>query len=240
MSDTDAVKEEGERDEVRLVVRGTEYWDTYTPKRDEVVDLAAIADEKMAHVLTFMIYVLYAPFPLVWFAPILGVAANYITRRKAYQPLYASHYRWQMRTFWFMSMWMMLALPISLIYAHILGYTLLSPIEYQESLIGWLPVIFVLCWYYYRMIVGVYGLLFRKEMYTFPPEAPEKAKGDDAEDPYGTDDDRYGRKDSDEVENPVESARPDVLALPAEIARLEGPPEAENADGTESRKASGE
>ena len=71
---------------------------------DPPVDMPA---DKLASIrqLTMVCYVLYA---LSWFTGITGLVAiivNYIKREDTAGTIYASHFTWQIRTFWWGLLW---------------------------------------------------------------------------------------------------------------------------------------
>ncbi|WP_200955215.1 hypothetical protein [Pelomonas sp. Root1237] len=71
-----------------------------------VLDVAAPA-EKLASLkqLTMVIYVLYALSAFTGFTGIVAIIINYIKREDAAGTLYASHFTWQIRTFWWSLVW---------------------------------------------------------------------------------------------------------------------------------------
>ncbi|WP_200960205.1 hypothetical protein [Pelomonas sp. Root1217] len=71
-----------------------------------VLDVAAPV-EKLASLkqLTMVIYVLYALSAFTGFTGIVAIIINYIKREDAAGTLYASHFTWQIRTFWWSLVW---------------------------------------------------------------------------------------------------------------------------------------
>jgi uncharacterized membrane protein len=71
-----------------------------------VLDAVAPA-EKLASLkqLTMVIYVLYALSAFTGFTGIVAIIINYIKREDAAGTLYASHFTWQIRTFWWSLVW---------------------------------------------------------------------------------------------------------------------------------------
>lgn len=55
--------------------------------------------------ITHVIYGLYAGSLLVGFTYIVAIILNYVKRDDVVGTLYESHFRWQMRTFWFSLLW---------------------------------------------------------------------------------------------------------------------------------------
>jgi len=81
---------------------------------------------------------------------ILAVILNYLKRSEVRGTLLDSHFRWQIRTFWFAFLWVMLALVLAI------------------SVVG-LPMAIVLAllsglWIFYRVVRGWLNLLDRKAM----------------------------------------------------------------------------
>jgi len=55
--------------------------------------------------LTLVIYILYALSAFVGITAIVAIIVNYVKRDDARGTLYESHFRWQIRTFWFGLLW---------------------------------------------------------------------------------------------------------------------------------------
>jgi uncharacterized membrane protein len=99
--------------------------------------------------ITQIIYGLYAAAVIGIPTNIVGIVMNYIKRDDVVGTLYESHFRWQMRTFWFTLLWGFLG--GILILAMGLGFLVLA-------------VLFV--WYVYRVVKGWLRLNEGKAMYT--------------------------------------------------------------------------
>ena len=99
--------------------------------------------------ITQIIYGLYAAAVIGSPTTIVGIVMNYIKRDDVVGTLYESHFRWQMRTFWFTLLWGFLG--GILILAMGLGFLVLA-------------VLFV--WYVYRVVKGWLRLSEGKAMYT--------------------------------------------------------------------------
>ena len=84
---------------------------------------------------------------------ILAVILNYAKRSEVRGTWLESHFRWQIRTFWFGLLWVMLC---ALFIIATLGIGLL---------IAWLPLSLVGLWFIYRIARGWLRLLERKPMY---------------------------------------------------------------------------
>ncbi len=84
---------------------------------------------------------------------IIAVILNYVKRREARGTWLESHFRWQIRTFWFGLLW--LALFVVFVMAT-LG---------AGMLIAWLPLGVVGLWFIYRIASGWLRLNDRRPMY---------------------------------------------------------------------------
>src|SRR6266404_3801806 len=84
---------------------------------------------------------------------IIAVILNYVKRSEARGTWLASHFRWQIRTFWFGILWVALCL---LFVVATLGVGLL---------IAWLPLGVVGLWFIYRVASGWLRLKDRRPMY---------------------------------------------------------------------------
>ncbi|MCQ9618200.1 hypothetical protein L1889_17235 [Paenalcaligenes niemegkensis] len=97
--------------------------------------------------LTLIIYILYA---LSVFAGITAIAAiiiNYIKREEVQGTFLASHFRWQIRTFWYGVLWC------------VIGF-ITMPI-----LVGFIIWAAAAIWLVYRLVKGVLNLNDEKPMY---------------------------------------------------------------------------
>ena len=84
---------------------------------------------------------------------IIAVILNYVKRSEARGTWLESHFRWQIRTFWFGLLW------ISLCVAFVIGTLGIGII------IAWLPMIVVGLWFIYRVVRGWMALNDGREMY---------------------------------------------------------------------------
>jgi uncharacterized membrane protein len=84
---------------------------------------------------------------------IIAVVLNYVKRSEVRGTWLESHYRWQIRTFWFGLLWVSLC---GLFIVATLGIGLL---------IAWLPLTFVGLWFVYRIVRGWLRLIDRRPMY---------------------------------------------------------------------------
>lgn len=55
--------------------------------------------------LTLVTYILYALSPFVGLTAIVAILINYIKREETAGTIYASHFDWQIRTFWWGLLW---------------------------------------------------------------------------------------------------------------------------------------
>jgi uncharacterized membrane protein len=90
---------------------------------------------------------------------IIAVILNYVKRGEARGTWLESHFRWQIRTFWFGLLWVSLCL---IFVVATLGIGLL---------IAWLPLGVVGLWFIYRIVRGWLALADRRPMYVEGPSA---------------------------------------------------------------------
>ena len=105
------------------------------------------ASNQSLKTLTLVIYVLYALSVLTGITAVVAIIMNYVKKQDVQGTLYESHFRWQIRTFWFGLLWSVLA-----------GLTLLVGIG-----LILLPIVGI--WYLYRQIKGFLYLNDGKPMY---------------------------------------------------------------------------
>jgi uncharacterized membrane protein len=84
---------------------------------------------------------------------IIAVILNYVKRGESRGTWLESHFRWQIRTFWFGLLW------ISLCVLFIIGTFGLGII------IAWLPMVLVGIWFIYRIVRGWLALNDNRPMY---------------------------------------------------------------------------
>ena len=87
------------------------------------------------------------------FPSIVAVIVNYVKRSEARGTYLESHFRWQIRTFWFGLLWVTLC---ALFIIATLGIGLL---------IAWLPLSLVGLWFIYRIARGWLRLMEHRPMY---------------------------------------------------------------------------
>ena len=85
---------------------------------------------------------------------IIAVVLNYVKRGEAHGTWLESHFRWQIRTFWYGLLWVALCI---LFVIFTLGVGIL---------IAWLPLAFVGVWFIYRIVRGWLALAERRALYT--------------------------------------------------------------------------
>jgi uncharacterized membrane protein len=84
---------------------------------------------------------------------IIAVILNYIKRGAARGTWIESHFRWQIRTFWFGLLWVALCV-LFVVFTFGIGL-----------IIAWLPLAVVTIWFIYRIARGWLALRDRKPMY---------------------------------------------------------------------------
>ena len=89
---------------------------------------------------------------LIGWPSIIAVILNYVKRSDVRGTWLESHFRWQIRTFWFGLLWVSICL---LFVIFTLGIGIL---------IVWLPIILVGCWFIYRIARGWLALKDGKPM----------------------------------------------------------------------------
>jgi uncharacterized membrane protein len=90
---------------------------------------------------------------LIGWPSIIAVILNYVKRSEVRGTWLESHFRWQIRTFWFGALW------VALCWAFII-FTLGVGL-----LIVWLPFSIVALWFIYRVARGWMALNNRRQMY---------------------------------------------------------------------------
>ncbi len=98
--------------------------------------------------LTTIIYALYAAAFVIGITSIVAIVMNYVKREDVAGTFLESHFRWQIRTFWFGVLWGVLG-----------GITFLI-------LIGWFVLAADCVWIIYRIVKGWLRLNDDKPMYT--------------------------------------------------------------------------
>ena len=101
--------------------------------------------------ITILVYLLQA-IAFVGFTPVIGLIINYFKKSEVAGSILDSHFRWQIRTFWWGLLWFSLASFLIFIWIGI-------PIGYPM-----LVILFV--WWFYRLIRGWLRLNKGRPMYT--------------------------------------------------------------------------
>lgn len=98
--------------------------------------------------LTALIYGLYAASLLVGITALAAIIMNYIKKKDVAGTFLESHFRWQIRTFWFSLLWAIVGVITSFI------------------AIGWFILVADLIWYIYRIVKGWLRLSDNMPMYS--------------------------------------------------------------------------
>ena len=96
--------------------------------------------------LTTIIYGLYAFSCLFGITAIVAIVINYIKKEDVAGTIFESHFRWQIRTFWFGLLWWLLAWGVF----WVLGLLTLG----IGMMVLWILPFGVFAWYLYRVIIG--------------------------------------------------------------------------------------
>jgi uncharacterized membrane protein len=84
---------------------------------------------------------------------LIGVILNYVKRSEVRGTWLDSHFRWQIRTFWFGLLWVALCM---LFIVFTLGIGIV---------VAWLPLVVIGLWFIYRIVRGWLALKERRPMY---------------------------------------------------------------------------
>jgi len=112
------------------------------------MDLTPASDEKIASLktLTTVIYALYAASLFIGVSAIIAIVLNYIKREDAQGTWLESHFSWQIRTFWWGLLWLVVGAITWVI------------------LLGWLVWGVACIWFIYRIAKGWLNLNDNKPM----------------------------------------------------------------------------
>jgi uncharacterized membrane protein len=122
--------------------------DANTTTRENEMDNTTADDKaQSAKTLTTVIYALYAVALFVGITAIIAIVMNYVKRDDMAGTWLASHFRWQIRTFWFGLLWLVLGLITFVV------------------VIGWIILAVACVWYIYRIVKGWLYLNDNKPMY---------------------------------------------------------------------------
>ena len=97
--------------------------------------------------LTSLIYLLYALSLVLGVTALVAIVMNYVKRDDVQGTWLESHFRWQIRTFWFSLLWGILGAITFLL------------------IVGWFILIADLLWFIYRIVKGWIRLNDGKPMY---------------------------------------------------------------------------
>lgn len=103
--------------------------------------------ERAAKTLTTVIYALYALSLLTGVAGIVAIVINYVKQDAVIGTFMESHFRWQIRTFWYGLLWLLVGMITLVIF------------------IGWLILIASYVWFIYRIAKGWLDLNENQAMY---------------------------------------------------------------------------
>jgi len=90
---------------------------------------------------------------LIGWPSIIAVILNYVKQSEARGTWLESHFRWQIRTFWFGALWFGLC---ALFVIFTLGF---------GFLVVWIPLGLLALWFIYRIVRGWMALSGRRQMY---------------------------------------------------------------------------
>jgi len=113
----------------------------------ENVAVANAEIERSAKSVTTLIYALYAASFLVGITAIVAIVMNYIKKDDVAGTFLESHFRWQIRTFWFGLLWSVVGIVLMVV------------------LVGWAVLFANTVWMIYRIAKGWLRLNDNKPMY---------------------------------------------------------------------------
>ncbi|WP_237165179.1 DUF4870 family protein [Pandoraea vervacti] len=120
----------------------------YTVNTPNIVNAPTEEQERALRKLTHVLYALYALFWLTGgVTAIVAIIINYVKRDDTIGTLYASHFTWQIRTFWWSVVWAVLGVALAVVF---IGFAIL-----------WVLGI----WTLYRIVKGWLYLNDSKPMY---------------------------------------------------------------------------
>jgi uncharacterized membrane protein len=103
--------------------------------------------DKSAKTLTTIIYALYAASIVFGITALVAIVMNYVKKNDMDGSLYESHFRWQIRTFWFSLLWSLIGV-VTIFFG-----------------IGLIILLAGFVWYIYRIVKGWLNLNDNKPMY---------------------------------------------------------------------------
>jgi uncharacterized membrane protein len=96
---------------------------------------------------------------LIGWPSLIAVILNYVKRSDVRDTWLESHFRWQIRTFWFGLLWALLCLFF--VFATL----------FIGVLVVWLPLGILTLWFIYRVVRGWLALADKRPMYALPAKA---------------------------------------------------------------------
>lgn len=93
--------------------------------------------------LTLVTHVLYGLHTLAWLSggvfAVIAIIINYIKRDDLPDAFFRSHFRWQIRTFWFTLLWLVLTAPLWLLFIMpgVIAYTVIGLWYLYRCIKGW-------------------------------------------------------------------------------------------------------
>jgi len=108
---------------------------------------ASADQEKSARTLTTVIYALYAASFIVGITAIAAIVINYVKKGEVAGTWLESHFRWQIRTFWFGLLWSIVGMILMMV------------------IVGWAILAANAVWIIYRIVKGWLNLNDGKAMY---------------------------------------------------------------------------
>jgi len=124
------------------------------PNQPMTTDNTRLDDLKRLKNITMVIYILQGVSFLFIITFVIAVMVNYIKQDDVRGTWLESHFRWQIRTFWFSLPWFLLG---------VLTYVFI---------IGWVIIGVVSLWVIYRILKGGLNLYDGKPMYALPASPP--------------------------------------------------------------------
>ena len=109
----------------------------------------ALEDEKVQSnkTLTTVIYALYAASLVIGITALVAIVMNYVKKEDVAGTYLESHFRWQIRTFWFSLLWGIIGVITAFF------------------IIGWFVLLADMVWFIYRIVKGWLLLNENKQMY---------------------------------------------------------------------------
>ncbi len=109
----------------------------------------ALEDEKVQSnkTLTTVIYALYAASLVIGITALVAIVMNYVKKEDVAGTYLESHFRWQIRTFWFSLLWGIIGVITAFF------------------IIGWFVLLADMVWFIYRIVKGWLLLNENKPMY---------------------------------------------------------------------------